>query len=267
MAWITEQPSTVKKNAEIIVKRLNAKGITNPFAQAGILAIASKESSLVPKSEKGYGNTDNARIRKIFGQRVAEFSEAQLSELKKDTQAFFNHVYGSKFKTGRDLGNDQPGDGYKYRGRGLNQITGKAKYRDVGNKIGVDLINNPDLMTDVAVATDAMIEFFRGKFSKSDNKLSLYNSTGLNDFKNIQDATNAYYHANTGWGKSQEDIKRETTGGYAKAVQRGPEFLDYVTQFTGQTIDLAKKKPGLTILVTAVVIISVYALYKVIKNK
>ncbi|CAM4226083.1 glycoside hydrolase family 19 protein [Bordetella muralis] len=43
-----------------------------------------------------------------------------------------------------DLGNTQPGDGSRYRGRGLIQITGRANYQAVSDGLGVDYINHPE---------------------------------------------------------------------------------------------------------------------------
>jgi predicted chitinase len=74
--------------------------------------------------------------------------------------AYFERNYGPQSSVGRQLGNDQPGDGYRYRGRGFVQLTGKSNYRKYGNAIGVDLVDNPDLALDPRTAAAVMAEYF-----------------------------------------------------------------------------------------------------------
>ena len=141
-----------------MVDYMNKSGITDPLAQIGILSVISKESGFKPKSEVSYSTTSNSRIRKIFGSRVANFSDSELDALKSDDEKFYNLVYA------KTVGNEGGGDGYKYRGRGFNQLTGKGNYRKYGNIIGKDLVGNPDLVNDPETAAQIAVAFFtKGK--------------------------------------------------------------------------------------------------------
>ena len=56
-------------------------------------------------------------------------------------------------------GSASSGDGWTYRGRGFNQLTGRSNYKKYGNIIGKDLVGNPDLVNDPKVAADIAIAF------------------------------------------------------------------------------------------------------------
>jgi len=62
-----------------------------------------------------------------------------------------------------ELGNLSKGDGYRYRGRGLIQLTGRANYRNVGKALGLNLENNPDLVLhpDVSAMVSAYFWYSR----------------------------------------------------------------------------------------------------------
>lgn len=70
---------------------------------------------------------------------------------------YFNK-YEPTTKLGIRLGNTEVGDGFKYRGRGFVQLTGRDNYRRVGKLIGVDLISSPDLALVPSTAARILVE-------------------------------------------------------------------------------------------------------------
>jgi hypothetical protein len=67
---------------------------------------------------------------------------------------------GDAYEGRIDLGNTEPGDGRRYVGRGLIQISGRANYRTYGAIIGVDLEANPDLALDPAISCRVFAAYF-----------------------------------------------------------------------------------------------------------
>lgn len=138
-----------------VVSNLQLLGITNQFMIAGILGVSMEETQMKPRRESSYSNTSALRLKLIFPTRLANLSDDEIDLLKKDDIAFFDKIYGN------ELGNINSGDGWKYRGGGINQITFKYGYETYGKKIGVDLISDPDQIVDTDIAAKVLAYFFK----------------------------------------------------------------------------------------------------------
>lgn len=61
---------------------------------------------------------------------------------------------GEAYEGRKDLGNTQPGDGKRYKGRGFLMLTGRSGYTEYGNALGIDLVGNPGWAANLPVASD-----------------------------------------------------------------------------------------------------------------
>jgi hypothetical protein len=150
-------------------------------AQANIMANVEKESNFNPRSE---GIPKPEKIFSMFGPPGVKGGQPENGKNKirfqtlQDAQdivaagpeAYFNKVYDGR------MGNTSPGDGYKYRGRGFIQITGKDMYNRVGKLIGEDLLSNPDLANTPEVAAKIIPAFFQLKLKERNLSVESYDN-------------------------------------------------------------------------------------------
>lgn len=96
------------------------------------------------------------------------------------TTAYFTRRYdpppaGENPKIARELGNKEPGDGVRFRGRGFVQLTGRRNYADWGRRLDIDLIGDPDRALKIDIAARILID---GAI------LGTFTGLGLDDFLN-----------------------------------------------------------------------------------
>ncbi len=173
-------------------------------------------------------NYSAANMVRVFGPRhSARLTEAEARQLVGKKEAFAERVYGLGNPTmARMLGNTQPGDGYRYRGRGFMQITGRANYRTMGNKIGVDLENNPDLAAQPLYALMTAAAFWD---SKGLNQYADQNNIEIIT-KRINGGHNGLDHRKSGYASAQKIWGQGGTSAGRSFSTRsfgGPPVLEY----------------------------------------
>lgn len=100
------------------------------------LAQLGHESRGLTRKEEGLSYSAE-RLTEVWPSRFPTLEVARKYE--RNPEKLANYVYGGR------MGNVNPGDGYRYRGRGYIQLTGRDAYREVGQIAGLDLENDPDL--------------------------------------------------------------------------------------------------------------------------
>lgn len=121
--------------------------ISNPFRLAHFLAQCAHESGNFKFTRENL-NYSEIGLLNVFP-KYFDKNTAKLYARKPEQIA--NIVYECRLGNG----NRNTGDGYKFRGRGYLQLTGRVNYKAFGDYIGVDLITNPDLVATKYALTSA----------------------------------------------------------------------------------------------------------------
>ncbi|HYN86134.1 MAG TPA: glycoside hydrolase family 19 protein [Pyrinomonadaceae bacterium] len=124
---------------------MNEFGITNRLREAAFLATLAVESGELRLMVENL-NYSAQRLLQVFPKYFK--TAALANEYGRQPEKIANRVYADRMGNGPESG----GDGWRYRGRGVIQITGRNNYRTHGQAIGVDIEQNPDLAADPAIA-------------------------------------------------------------------------------------------------------------------
>lgn len=197
-----------KKVLPYLNKYADAYNVNTPIRIAHFLAQTGHESGFVVKSENG--GYSARRMREMFGckggsknyskanddcslERQRDRLWSEESKFVMNAEALLNFVYSSRMGNG----DESSGDGYKYRGRGIIQLTGKDTYRrytEIHNRANPDdlrdFVEQPDLITDsLQYGIESAFVYWdmanANKLADADNTIALSRAIngGLNGLK------------------------------------------------------------------------------------
>jgi putative chitinase len=110
--------------------------INSPARVAAFIAQTGHESAGFTAKRENL----NYSAKGLLATWPRRFNPTKAQAFHRQPEKIANEVYGKR------LGNDKPGDGWRYRGGGFIQLTGRENYRRVGHAIGVPLEDKPELI-------------------------------------------------------------------------------------------------------------------------
>ncbi len=147
-----------KKNREAMFQAMREMGVTSPMEQAMIMANVDNETGGFTTMVENL-NYKADTIMKLWPARVRKNggAAAVAAAVAQGPMGIAEFLYGNR----SELRNIFPGDGAKYIGRGMLQITGRANYEAAGQALGIDLVNNPELAADPVIGAKIAIWWLR----------------------------------------------------------------------------------------------------------
>jgi len=125
---------------EYIDTAMEHYGIRRPMQQAAFIAQTSHESQSFQRWVENLNYSTGERIRNVWPYRFVSVSDAK--QFVRKPEALANRVYASRLGNG----DEWSGDGWRYRGRGLIQLTGKDNYRAAEKGMRIPLLDQPELL-------------------------------------------------------------------------------------------------------------------------
>lgn len=136
---VIKDTKLIDSYAKPLVTAMEHFNINTNKRMAAFIGQCMVESSNFTKLEEGLYYTTPSRIEAIFSR-----ARGRGNELARNPEKLANVVYAGRLGNG----NEASGDGWKYRGRGLIQLTGKTNYTIAGKELDLDLVGNPDQVKD-----------------------------------------------------------------------------------------------------------------------
>ncbi len=152
------------------------------------------------------GITDPKTLAHLMGQLAHESGNFRYME---------EIASGAAYEGRKDLGNTQPGDGRRYKGRGPIQITGRANYTQFAKASGIDVVNNPELLSQPEIGTKAALWYLKSR--------KLINKAAAGDIRGLTKGINGGFNGlDDRIAKTQGYLARFTKDGATAVAATSP---------------------------------------------
>ncbi|MEW5729718.1 MAG: glycoside hydrolase family 19 protein [Pseudomonadota bacterium] len=146
------RPTDLARFANPLAEGCAEWGIETPLRLAAFLAQIAHESGQLRTLAENLNYSAEALLR-VFPRH---FDPAQAAAYARQPERIGSKVYANRMGNG----DEASGDGWRYRGRGLIQVTGKANYAACGTALGLNLIAQPELLEQPVAAAHSAAWFW-----------------------------------------------------------------------------------------------------------
>lgn len=144
-------------NGDFLLETAQKVGITDRKELANFMGQMQVESHGFTKAHENL-HYSGQNVFNALHKRHPEMTRGDADAIAKGgPEKVAEAIYGGR----RDLGNTEPGDGWKFHGRGFVQLTGHYNYERYGKALGLDLVNHPDLAADPANAAKIAVQYWK----------------------------------------------------------------------------------------------------------
>jgi putative chitinase len=146
---------TLKALAGALNARLPGSGITSNIRLRHFLAQCAHESAGLTRFTENLNYSEQG----LRGTFPKYFDAAAARDYARQPERIANRAYANRLGNG----DEASGDGWRYRGRGIFQLTGRDNYRTFGTRVGVDLENNPERAAEPAIAVQVALAYWNDR--------------------------------------------------------------------------------------------------------
>jgi putative chitinase len=136
-------------------------GITTERRVAHFLSQCAHESRGFTALEENLNYSAKA-LKAVFGRYFGDAPKADADEYARNPEMIANRVYNDKYRKYK-MGNTEEGDGWRFRGRGLKQLTGRENYTNFGKSVGMTAEEAAEYVATPAGAIESACWFWDAK--------------------------------------------------------------------------------------------------------